>query len=158
MICAALIISSATASAHRSSPSNTPHEIFSSKAWSVAVSGSKHDKICYSYTRALPQKAGAPRQAILSVADRPDIHDEVAITGDLSLSNSSNSYLSVGKVSIPLINYKNTLFSKDSEAAIKTFIRGRSATLIYSPHHKQLVFSLVGFGDAYKALRRYCTH
>lgn len=130
-------------------------------SWTAATYETGGQKICYAFTRPTSSKGLVPDrgQVLLSVTERPGVHDEAALTAGFTFPKDAHVTVTVGGTGLPFYTAGNAAFARDGAAAVRAFKAGVTAQAHSTGPHGVAVtdsFSLSGFTDAYDAIVKAC--
>ncbi len=140
---------------------NKPELIGQFRDWEAATHSEAGQTICYAFTRAESSEPAAPGRGgvVLTVTQRPNLRDSVAISAGFAYPPKADVEVSVDKTDLSFYTAGRSAFARDGQAAVKAFRKGRLATAV-SPDPKggrvTDTFSLLGFTNAYEAASKAC--
>jgi len=129
--------------------------------WIAAAHDEDGQTVCYAFTYATisaPSLPGRPR-VVLTVAERPNGRDAVAISAGFAYAQGAEVTMQVDQRAIPFYTSGRSAFAREGHQAVTAFERGRSATA-RSPGPRGVeiadTFDLHGFAQAYAAIIKAC--
>ena len=138
-----------------------PKSIGRFEDWTAAVHDESGQTVCYAFTYATnsnPALPGRPK-AVLTVTERPNGRDSVAISAGFSYGQGAEVSVQVEQAALGFYTSGRSAFARDGAAAVSAFTRGRQAVARSpGPRGTQIVdsFSLRGFSQAYQAINKAC--
>jgi invasion protein IalB len=132
----------------------TPKELGRFDEWTAATYENAGQTICYAFTRAKP--AGPSSGAalpLLTVTERANNRDEVAITSPTAYAKDASVLLQVGQAGLDFYTSGRDAFARDGKAAVAAMRRGDEAI---TRGHNTDTYSLKGFTQAYDAIVKAC--
>jgi Invasion associated locus B (IalB) protein len=157
---------SAIAAEHPHKPSvhsaaRGPKAIGTFGEWIAATYEQAGHTVCYAFTRAQASTPSLPgrRQVVLTVTQRPDQRDGVAIKAGFDYAPKAAVTVQVGQTGLDFYTAQTNAFARDGKASIAAFQRGeRAIARSPGPHGHQVTdtFSLKGFSAAYAAVVKAC--
>jgi hypothetical protein len=129
--------------------------------WTAATYGSGSAKACYAFTDAATSKPALKKrgEVMLTVTERPGVHDEVTLGGGYIYPKDAKVKLTVGTTAIDFYTQGETAFTTSGADAVAAFKNGASAEAVSTgPHGHDITddFSLSGFSGAYSAIASAC--
>lgn len=129
--------------------------------WTAATYGSGADKACYAFVAAshsdpVWKKRG---DVLLTVTERPGLHDEVTIGAGYTYPADAKVRLTVGSNSFDFYTKGETAFTVSGKEAVAAFKNGAMAEAKSTGPHGHNVtddFPLSGFSGAYSAIAAAC--
>ena len=137
----------------------TPKELGRFNHWIAATYPQKGHTVCYAFTRAGSDDPATGNGPILTVTDRPDGRDQVAISGGPSYPKDFTLPVQVGTTALDFYTSGHDAFARDNKAAIAAMLPASSAVAkVPGPKGGQssLTFSLDGFTAAHDAMDKAC--
>lgn len=129
--------------------------------WTAATYGRGADKACYAFTTAQQSSPTFKRgDVLLTVTERPGVHDEVTLGSGYTYPANAKVTLSVGSNAFDFYTKGETAFTTSGSAAVAAFRNGASAEAKSTGPHGHPVtddFSLSGFSGAYDAIMSACS-
>ncbi len=130
--------------------------------WTAATYGHGADKACYAFTTAQHSDPAIRKRGdvLLTVTERPGVHDEVTLGAGYTYPANAKVTLSVGTNTIDFYTQGETAFTTGGSAAVAAFKNGAAAEAKSTGPHGHPVtddFSLSGFSGAYDAITSACS-
>jgi len=156
-----------TAPRHRARPAQAPPRTDQPKPlgtfedWVAATHLESGQTVCYAFTRAqtsIPKLAGRA-DVILTVTERPDGRDAVAISAGYPYPPNAEAKLRVDQAEFDFYTAQRSAFARDGHATVAAFRKGREAVARGpGPRGSPVTdsFSLRGFQPAYAAVNKAC--
>jgi hypothetical protein len=134
-----------------------PKEIGRFKRWIAATHMESGHEICYAFTRAGSENPATGTGPVLSVTDRPNGRNEVAISGGPTYPKDATVTVQVDQAALDFYTAGRDAFARDNNAAVAAFERGTTATAkIPGPRPTTLSFNLDGFRAAHDTIEKAC--
>ncbi len=130
--------------------------------WTAATHLEGGQMVCYAFTRAAASSPGLAGRGdvILSVTERPNGRDAVAISAGFAYRADANVVVDVDQTKLEFYTAQRSAFARDGHGAVAAFDRGRHAAIAHSPGPRNAeisdTFSLRGFSAAYAAINKVC--
>jgi hypothetical protein len=129
--------------------------------WIAATYEQAGHTVCYAFTRAQTSTPSLPHrgQVVLTVTQRPDQRDGVAIEAGFDFAPKAAVTVQVDRTGLDFYTAQHNAFARDGKASVVAFQRGaRAIARLPGPHGHQVTdtFSLKGFSAAYAAVVKAC--
>jgi invasion protein IalB len=139
-----------------------PKSIGAFERWQAATYEEGGQTVCYAFTKARTSNPKIPGrgEAVLTITQRPNGRDQVALSAGFEFAPNATVELQVDKQKpVELYTAKRSAFARDGHALVAAFEKGTAVTT-RSPHpQKNTVtdtFGLQGFTKAYEATVKAC--
>jgi len=157
-------VPAAAAPAHKPAPEKpaaTPKALGTFDDWTAATYEQGGQTVCYAFTRAQKSTPDLPKrgQVLLTVTERPNARDSIAIEAGFAFAPKAEVKLEVGSTSLDFYTAQRNAFARDDKAAVAAFDKGsRAVAQSPGPSDKQVTdtFSLHGFSAAHAAIVKAC--
>lgn len=142
-------------------PAATPKALGTFDDWTAATYDQSGQTVCYAFTKAQKSTPDLPKrgQVLLTVTERPNARDSVAIEAGFSFAANAAVKVEVGSTTLDFYTAQRNAFARDDKAAVAAFEKGSQAVAHSpAPSDKQVTdtFSLKGFSAAHAAIIKAC--
>jgi hypothetical protein len=129
--------------------------------WIAATYEPAGHTVCYAFTLAQTSTPSLPGrgQVVLTVTQRPDQRDGVAIEAGFDYAPKAAVTVQVDQTGLDFYTAQRNAFARDGKASVTAFQRGdRAIVRSPGPHGHQVTdtFGLKGFSAAYAAVVKAC--